>query len=545
MMIGLPPVRSSRRPAEEPWAAWADTISRLAANATDRRARARRSPVPDPDTPHVLDAVRSPDQLGSSIGDVVNGPVVPGQRSADPLASGRLGGAIQLRPSGSRRATGETAMQSRVPGVAAVSASIVAVIGKLADALPSSVFGILVALLAVAMVAPRPTVAEYSAPYIVVLREGVRAPAQAREMRVAPSRFYEHALNGYAVRLTESQRQALTRSPDVVSVTPDREVRIDESGAGWPWHDPFAIPSQLVPTGVMRVNGLDSRTARIDGVDRRVDVDVAVIDSGIDAKHLDLNVTGGVNCSSGKSYQDGFGHGTHVAGTIGALDNRFGLVGVAPGARLWAVRVLNDGGRGTTSSFICGVDWVAAHAAIVEVANMSLVIGYADDGNCGYTAIDPLHQAVCALVAAGVTVVAAAGNDAMDAAFTAPASYDEAITVSAYADFDGLPGGLGAPTCGTEVDDSLAYFSNFGSDIDIAAPGVCITSTWPGGLYNIATGTSMAAPHVAGAAALYKAGHPRATPAQVRDALISLVAPGSLPDDPDTFPEGLLNVSGM
>ncbi|WP_371079036.1 S8 family serine peptidase, partial [Salmonella enterica] len=114
-----------------------------------------------------------------------------------------------------------------------------------------------------------------------------------------------------------------------------------------------------------------------------------------------------------------------------------------------------------------------------------------------------MHQAICRSVAAGVTYVVAAGNPASDAESFVPATYPEVITVSAIADFDGKPGGLGTPTCATGTDDTFASFSNYGDDVDLTAPGMCVLSTWRGGTTGVASGTSMASPHVAGAAALY------------------------------------------
>jgi subtilisin len=254
-----------------------------------------------------------------------------------------------------------------------------------------------------------------------------------------------------------------------------------------------------------------------------------VIDTGINKTHPDLNVVGGRNFASfflskdgNDKYEDGHGHGTHVAGTIAALDNGNGAVGVAPGARLYGVKVLSNSGTGYQSWIINGIDWVTAHADTIEVANMSLGGSGTDDRNCGNSNNDAYHKAICKSVAAGVTYTVAAGNSNADLKNSVPATYDEVLTVTAVSDSDGIPGGQGAaPSCRTgEKDDYAALFSNYATltsdqDHTIAAPGVCIYSTWKNGGYNTISGTSMASPHVAGAAALYKANHPTATPTAV------------------------------
>jgi subtilisin family serine protease len=157
-----------------------------------------------------------------------------------------------------------------------------------------------------------------------------------------------------------------------------------------------------------------------------------------------------------------------------------------------------------------------------------------------------LHGAICKVVSAGIPVVVAAGNAGKDAATTVPATYDEVIAVSAFADFDGVPGGLGASTCGSgDRDDRFANFSNFGADVDIAAPGVCIRSTARGSGYAELSGTSMATPHVTGAVALYLAESPDATPGDVRTWLLGTASRSQnsaqgFSDDRDTNREPVL-----
>ena len=267
----------------------------------------------------------------------------------------------------------------------------------------------------------------------------------------------------------------------------------------------------------------------------------------MDLDNPDLNVPAGHELLHRHSADDDNGHGTHVAGTIAALDNGDGVVGVAPGARIWPVRVLNNAGSGSFASIVCGIDFVTAHANEIEVANMSLGGLGTDDGNCGLSNGDAMHQAICRSVAAGVTYAVAAGNETDNAANHVPAAYDEVITVSALADFNGAPGGGAASTCRPDVDDTLADFSNFGADVDLIAPGVCILSTWNDGSLQTISGTSMASPHVAGGAALYKATHPGDSPATVKSALQGAgTLDWSWPaGDPDGVQERLLNVSGL
>jgi len=303
---------------------------------------------------------------------------------------------------------------------------------------------------------------------------------------------------------------------------------------------PSQASSQVTPTGISRINaneGVSSAGAN---------VKVAVIDTGIDYLHPDLehNYMGGYDFVNDDPLpMDDNGHGTHVAGTIAAEDNGFGVIGVAPQAELYGVKVLDHEGSGWNSDVIAGILWAADND--MDVANLSLGM----EGNS-----QAMQQAIEDATKAGVTVVVAAGNDYDDANNYIPASYEEAITVSAIADFDGEPGGLSPQSYGfggqrVEIaDDAFASFSNYGSAVDLAAPGQDILSTWPGGNYETISGTSMASPHVAGAAALYIASRSDnpPTPYEVAEALIQNATPQTNPDgftdDPDSYAEPLLNV---
>lgn len=378
--------------------------------------------------------------------------------------------------------------------------------------------------------------------YIVSLRSGSPdkvSDRHARKYGAGVDHVYRSALRGYSARMSPVAAAKIADDPDVAKVVPDQVVTADGLSAKRPGPGPDPSPAaQLLPFGIDRIDGDLSSAITGDGSGSS-DVDVAIIDTGISA-HPDLNVVGGHNCQRGKSWEDQNGHGTHVAGTVAARDDAVGVVGVVPGARLHAVRVLDRNGSGSWSSVICGIDWVAANADEIEVANMSLGGPGLDTGVC----LDGgMHQAICRATDAGVTFVVAAGNDAEDSAGHVPAAYDEVVTVSALADFDGRPGGLGSPSCREDRDDTFADFSNFGADVDLIAPGVCITSTWLNGGYRAISGTSMASPHVAGAAALYLSGHPEARPAQVKQALQSAGNQDwSADDDPDGDAERLLDV---
>lgn len=388
--------------------------------------------------------------------------------------------------------------------------------------MPKPVF--ITLLVALALLAA-PAAQAGTSEYVVVLGSGADVDAVVHEHvslhGADVSHRYYHALRGYAARLDEQAAAAVRADPRVLFVAGDRTF------AAASQCDPEAV--QCLPAGVDRIDADLSFAAAGDGAGS-VDVNVAVLDTGIDVTHPDLNVVGGHSCQESAGIDDKNGHGTHVAGTIGAKDNAFGVVGVAPGARLWAVRVLNQGGNtgpqgqdeGGLDEIVCGIDWIASTRIDfdptndIAIANLSLVGGGSDDGNCGLTNGDPLHYAICNSAAAGVLYVAAAGNSGVDLRDTVPAAYDEVLAATAMWDTDGKAGGLNespgfpgrfARVCDTR-DDTFVAFSSFAvlpADRArvLAAPGVCVASTLPGGTYlGYFSGTSMATAHVSGTAAL-------------------------------------------
>ena len=381
--------------------------------------------------------------------------------------------------------------------------------------------------------------------FIVVLKDDVPSPDNASLDMAARNTFirghvYRNALKGFSASLTQENLSALIKDPRVKFIEPDLVVH---------------AAAQTIPTGVNRIDADLSPTARINGVDERVNIDIAVIDTGVSRYHPDLNFYRGITISgAGKSGgNDDNGHGSHVAGTAAAKDNGTGVAGVAPGARLWSVKVLNRSGSGTISGVIAGIDYVTQHSNEIDVANMSL-------GTTGKSSA--LRAAIQKSAAKGVVYVVSAGNSAKDVygddgIFDTsddfiPAAYPEVITVSAIADSDGQSGTLGGPT-GWGSDDTFAGFSNYGARIDLAAPGVAILSTWKGTGYNTISGTSMAAPHVTGTAALYIAINGKPTDMSgveaVRQGLIIRGMPQTGLDgfngDPDTYPEPLVNAESL
>jgi subtilisin family serine protease len=383
--------------------------------------------------------------------------------------------------------------------------------------------GLIVILTAVPGVTAGPTADAPAARYIVVLDEDVADPAtvaaqHARRFGLEVGFTYRWALKGYSATIPNARLAELRADPRVRLISEDGEVQ---------------LVAQTKPTGVNRIQADASSQASGNGSGSMGGSNkaVAVIDTGA-GPHPDVNIVGGKNCSTGNTWKDQNGHGTHVAGTIGAKDNSSGVVGVAPGIKIYSVRVLNPAGSGSFSSVTCGVDWVTGRKKEFKdgsgdgdaginfvVANISLG-GSGSDGTCGSHAF---HKAICNSVAQGIVYVVAAGNANANFKNSIPAAYNQVLTVTAMADFNGKSGGGAAATCRSDVDDTAADFSNWtvpgstDAGHTIAAPGVCIRSTWKSDGYNTISGTSMAAPHVAGTVALcfYSGACGGLTPSQV------------------------------
>ncbi|MFE0175881.1 S8 family peptidase [Streptomyces sp. NPDC059002] len=347
--------------------------------------------------------------------------------------------------------------------------------------------------------------------YIVTLKGGTKAPSEAGKDLAAKygakiRHTYSTALNGYAVKAGSVDAKRLAADPKVASVVQDSKVSLRHTQKNPPsW-------------------GLD----RIDQNDLPLDksytwpesagagVTAYVIDTGIRTTHHDF----GGRAHSGWDFvdndataQDGNGHGTHVAGTVAGES-----YGVAKKADVVGVRVLDDAGSGTTAQVIAGIDWVTKHAKKPAVANLSLG-GYANA---------QLDAAVRNSIASGVTYTVAAGNDGLPAELYSPARVKEAVTVGA-----------------TDQKDARASFSNWGGRLDLFAPGVAITSASNASdtAKETFSGTSMASPHVAGAAALYLADHPSAPPAEVAKALVERAVPGKVTGGGPGSPNRILQVN--
>ncbi len=274
---------------------------------------------------------------------------------------------------------------------------------------------------------------------------------------------------------------------------------------------PLAAPGQMgyqqIPVGMNRIGvPFDDwqSSPPMNGVS------VAIIDTGIDGRHDDLNVVGGYNCSQDERGPEGYdidlhGHGTHVAGTVGAKHNDIYVDSAAPGVDLYSEVTFGAEGSASGAMVLCSLNKALEHD--VDVINASLGGGHIAT-RCGGPSV---YTNGWCKAARRVVVVVAAGNDAVDAIYKGPANVPGVVTVGAIVDFDGLPGGLGLgyPGCGLmHRDDFLAVFSNFGSTVDVVAPGACILSTLPGQSWGFSSGSSMSTPHVAGVFAAFMAKFP-------------------------------------
>ncbi len=398
--------------------------------------------------------------------------------------------------------------------------------------------------------------------YIVVMKQhGIQTDHLANELtRISQARIshkYSNSLHGFSLEIPVSAVENIRKNPNVKYIVEDRQVTAGRLPSRFkplprptkppkvtptPTPQPTPVADPEYPNGIKRIGITKPASA--------AGVAVAVIDTGIDLDHPEFagRIVANVSCVDAvQTGDDDNGHGTHIAGTIAASKNGVGVAGVAPDAKIIAIKVLDQNGVGSWSSVICGIEAVNVMAKIynIKVANISLGGYGTSDNNCGITNNDPLHTALCNSSQKGITYVAPAMNSTDDASRYIPAAYDDTvITVSALADSDGRPYGIGLTTP-FGPDDTFADFTNFGPVIDIAAPGVNIYSTYKNGIYATMSGTSMAAPHVAGAAVLYAAQHPESTWIQIRNALIQNAEPmdAGHSDPSGLHPEPLIRIS--
>ncbi|MET9377059.1 S8 family serine peptidase [Streptomyces sp. NPDC002992] len=340
--------------------------------------------------------------------------------------------------------------------------------------------------------------------WIVVLKDG---SADAADLGVTPQHVYRSVLKGFSTSMSQAKAAALAADPRVAYVEQNTTVRMAETQPGATW-GLDRIDQRNLPLSTTYTYNTTA-----------TNVTAYIIDTGIRTSHSEFGGRARVGTDTigdGQNGQDCQGHGTHVAGTVGGAK-----YGVAKGAKLVAVRVLGCDGSGTTAGVIAGVDWVTTNAVKPAVANMSL----------GGSANQSLDDAVKRSIASGVSYSVAAGNGILigipvNACNYSPARVPEAITVGA-----------------TDSADKRASFSNYGTCLDLFAPGVSVTSAWKDNdaATNTISGTSMATPHTAGVAALYLAANPTATPAQVRDALVNNATSAKVQDARTGSPNKLLH----
>lgn len=350
-----------------------------------------------------------------------------------------------------------------------------------------------------------------SGSYIVTLKGGTTAPSDAGKGVAAKYRAeirhtYSTVLNGYSVKVNSEQAKKLAGDPQVASVAQDSTMSLAHTQKNPPSWGLDRIDQNKLP--------LDKSYTSPESAGQGVTT--YVIDTGIRTTHQDFGGRAGSGwdfIDNDATAQDGNGHGTHVAATVAGENH-----GVAKKSDVVGVRVLDNAGSGTTAQVIAGIDWVTKNAQKPAVANLSL----------GGTANTQLDAAVRNSIASGVTYTVAAGNDGLPAFLFSPARVQEAVTVGA-----------------SDIKDAKASFSNWGAGLDLFAPGVDITSAWntSDSAKNTISGTSMASPHVAGAAALYLADHPSAAPAEVSKALADRAAVGQVTGRGLGSPDKLLQVN--
>jgi subtilisin family serine protease len=319
--------------------------------------------------------------------------------------------------------------------------------------------------------------------YIVVLEDSVDNPSRVaqgidqRQEGFEVGFVYSEALEGFSAEIPDDSLADVRNNPQVDYVERDKVV---------------TTTAQVLPWGVDRIDADLSSTLAGNGSGEVAGVNVYVIDTGIDDTHADLNVVHHENFRGGPD-TDCDGHGTHVAGTLAAIDDDSDVVGVAPGASLTSVKVLGCNSSGTTSNVVKGVDWVTANAQKPAVANMSLGGGRSKS----------LNTAVRNSAASGVFYSLAAGNEGRSACKSSPAMTGA-----------GTNNGI-LTTAATNENNKETTWSNFGRCVDLWAPGRNILSTKLGGGITTMSGTSMAAPHADGTAALYLSAHSTDSPAEV------------------------------
>lgn len=386
-----------------------------------------------------------------------------------------------------------------------------------AMAVAALTMGTVSALPAAAEPAPEGVIQNAGAPgsvpgsYIVTLDESAAdADSEAGKELAAEygakiKKTYSAALNGYAVELSEKQAKKFAADPAVESVVQNRVFTVSGTQPNPPSWGLDRIDQKSLP--------LNQSYTYPDSAGEGVTA--YILDTGVRITHSDFGGRASYGydaIDNDNTAQDGHGHGTHVAGTVAGSAH-----GVAKKARIVGVRVLNNQGSGTTAQVVAGIDWVTQNAVKPAVANMSL----------GGGVDSALDAAVRNSIASGVTYAIAAGNDGANASNTSPARVTEAITVGS-----------------TTSSDARSSFSNYGSVLDVFAPGSSITSSWntSDSATNTISGTSMATPHVAGAAALYLAQNRAATPAQVSTALTTAATSGAVGNPGSGSPNRLLYV---